>query len=868
MAKHLVIVESPAKAKTLSKYLGRDYQVKASVGHIVDLPKSKIGVDIEADFAPEYHVIPGKTAILSEIKSAAKDKETIFLAPDPDREGEAIAWHIAKKLGHPKKTNIRRVLFNEITKRAVLEALQHPRDIDQHRFEAQQARRVLDRLVGYRLSPLLWDKVRRGLSAGRVQSVAVRIIVEREREIRAFVPEEYWTVEARLEADQPPQFTARLTEVDGQKIEKDLKLDTKERVDGILARLGDAPWTVTKVEKKERRRHPTPPFITSRLQQEASRKLGFSPSRTMRIAQRLYEGVELGDAGSVGLITYMRTDSTRISAEAIAAARDYIPKRYGPSYLPETPNFYRSKKDAQDAHEAIRPTTMEWEPEKLASFLERDELAVYTLIWNRFVASQMAPAVYDATAVDLEAGPCRFRANGQVLKFDGFIRVYTEGRDDSGPDEDAEGQLPPLTEGQAVALVELLPEQHFTQPPPRFSQATLIKELEEKGIGRPSTYASIMTTILDKEYVVEDDQRRLKPTELGMLVTDLLVESFPDVLNVEFTAGMEDQLDRIEEGTENWVEAMRRFWDPFAKDLERAKEQMRDVKREERPTDLACEKCGKPMIIKWGRRGEFLACSGYPECRTTTNFTRDEDGTIKPVEPEITDRMCELCGKPLQVRFGRFGKFLGCSGYPECKGIEPLFKPVPTGITCLQCGQGELFERRSRRGNPFYSCNRYPDCRFVVFDPPVAQPCPRCNAPFTTEKATKRLGTVRRCVREGCNWQAQVEEDGTLTPLPDRKPSTPTRLRGRGRRGAASEGETTEGPRIAARAVRRGSATTAKRGRAAAGDGAAAETPARAKAPAKKKATAKAKTATKTAKTPRARKAATAAEPSEPQVES
>jgi DNA topoisomerase-1 len=798
MAKHLVIVESPAKAKTLGKYLGRDYQVKASIGHVVDLPKSKLGVDIENDFETEYTVIHGKNAILNEIKQAAKDKDTIYLAPDPDREGEAIAWHIARRLGHPKRRNVRRVLFNEITKKAVLEALKHPRDLDQNLFEAQQARRVLDRLVGYRLSPLLWQKVRRGLSAGRVQSVAVRIIVEREREIRAFVPEEYWTVEARLAAGQPPPFSARLAEVDGQKVDKELKLDTRARVDEILGGLEGAAWTVAKIEKKERRRHPTPPFITSRLQQEASRKLGFQPSRTMRIAQRLYEGVELGDEGAVGLITYMRTDSTRVSGEAIAAVRDYIPQRFGPEYLPAEPNVYRSKKDAQDAHEAIRPTSMEWDPEKVASYLEREELALYTLVWNRFVASQMASAIYDATAVDIEAATCRFRATGQVLKFDGFIRVYTEGQDDRTPadDEDAEGQLPPLAEGEVVQLRELVPEQHFTQPPPRFTQATLIKELEEKGIGRPSTYASIMGTILNKEYVVEDEQKRLRPTELGGLVTDLLVESFPDVLNVEFTAGMEDELDLIEEGKEPWVAAMRRFWTPFAKDLERAQVEMRDVKREERPTDLVCERCGKPMVIKWGRRGEFLACSGYPECRNTTNFTRDEDGTIRPAEPEVTDETCERCGRPMQVRFGRFGKFLGCSGYPECKNVQPLFKPVPTGIKCLVCGEGELYERRSRRGNTFYSCNRYPACTFVAWDKPITEPCPRCGAPFITEKVTKRYGTVRRCVREGCGWQARMDEDeGSWVEM------APPRAAAQIRRRAAGEAAPSRGKKAAAKAV-------------------------------------------------------------------
>ncbi len=797
MAKHLVIVESPAKAKTLGKYLGRDYQVKASIGHVVDLPKSKLGVDIEHDFAPEYHVIQGKAKVLNEIKAAAKDKEHIYLAPDPDREGEAIAWHIAQRLGR-RRRNVHRVLFNEITKKAVLEALKHPGPIDKNLVDAQQARRILDRLVGYQLSPLLWKKVRRGLSAGRVQSVAVRIICERERAIQAFTPEEYWTVEAELEGREPPPFVARLAEVQGRKLDhKQFRLDTKAAVDAVLAGLAGATWTVTKVERKERRRHPAPPFVTSRLQQEASRKLGFQPARTMRIAQRLYEGVELGDAGAVGLITYMRTDSTRISAEALAAVRAYIGTRYGAAYLPETPNVYRSKKDAQDAHEAIRPTDMAYDPESVAPYLSPEELALYTLVWNRFVASQMAPAVYDATTIDIEAGACRFRASGQVMKFDGFIRVYTEGLDDgerTDGEEAGEGQLPPLTEGDRLVLRALVPEQHFTQPPPRFTQATLIKELEENGIGRPSTYATIMATILNKEYVVEDEQRRLRPTELGFLVTDLLVEAFPDVLNVEFTAGMESDLDRIEEGREAWVAALRRFWEPFARDLERAELHMRDVKREERPTGIPCEKCGKELVIKWGRRGEFLACSGYPACKNTKNFTRAPDGTIQPVAAEVTDERCEKCGRPMQVRFGRFGKFLGCTGYPECTNVQPLHKPKPTGIACLACGTGEMLERVSRRGKVFFSCSRYPDCEFVAWDRPVAVPCPECGAAFVTEKVTKRYGTVRRCIREGCAWQEQLEsEDGeTYAPLPARRAAarvrrTPARATPR-RRAARSGG--------------------------------------------------------------------------------
>src|SRR5438309_3198903 len=739
MARNLVIVESPAKAKTLGKYLGRNYQLKASIGHVMVLPKSKLGVDIERDFAPEYHVIQGKAKVLEEIKKAAQDKENVYLAPDPAREGEAIAWHIAQKLGRRRK-NVHRVLFNEITKKAVLEALQNPGKLDQHRFDAQQARRVLDRLVGYKLSPLLWSKVRRGLSAGRVQSVAVRIISERERAIRAFTPEEYWTVEARLEAGEPPAFAARLAEVGGQKLDhKHFRLGTKAEVDAALGSLGGADWTVTAVERKERRRHPTPPFITSRLQQEASRKLGYQPSRTMRIAQRLYEGVDLGPDGSVGLITYMRTDSTRISSDALTAARGYIGDRYGQPYVPEAPNVYRSKKDAQDAHEAIRPTSMEYDPERVARYLDREELAVYTLIWNRFVASQMASAVFDATAIDIAVGECRFRATGQILKFDGFIRVYTEGRDDDQPsEEEGEGQLPALAEGDVVRLLDLVPEQHFTQPLPRFTQATLIKELEEDGIGRPSTYASIVGTILNREYVVEDEQKRLRPTELGSLVTDLLVESFPDVLNVEFTAGRAGHLVDIGEGREHWVASMRRFWEPFSRDLAKAEVEMRDVKREERPTALVCEKCGTPMVIKCGPRGEFPACSGYPECKNTKNFTREEDGTIRPAEAETTDEVCEKCGRPMQVRFGRYGKFLGCSGYPECSNMQPLHKPQPTGVKCLQCGEGEMMERRAGRGQVFERCRRYPDCQFVAWDRPIPEPSPSCGTGFITEKCTKR----------------------------------------------------------------------------------------------------------------------------------
>jgi DNA topoisomerase-1 len=759
MAKNLVIVESPAKARTLNRYLGRDYQVKASVGHIVDLPKSKLGVDVERDFRPEYQVIHGKGKLITELRQAAKGKENIYLAPDPDREGEAIAWHIARKLDG-KRGNIHRVLFNEITKRAVQEALRHPRDLDQNLFEAQQTRRILDRLVGYQISPLLWEKVRRGLSAGRVQSVAVRIVCEREREIQAFKSVEYWSITATLEGGTPPPFEARLLKIGDQKLDPEkFRLENEAAANDRVAALQEAAWTVTKVEKKERRRFPAPPFITSRLQQEAARKLGYPPTRTMRIAQRLYEGIELGSEGPVGLITYMRTDSTRTAPEALREVRQYIGQRYGKPYLPNDAVMYRSKKGAQDAHEAIRPTALDRPPESVADFLSKEELALYTLIWNRFVASQMTPAVFDQTSVDITAADALFRATGQVMKFDGFIRVYTEGRDEEPgeEDDDRERTLPPLAEGEALRLLELRPEQHFTQPPPRFSQATLIKELEENGIGRPSTYASIMSTILSKEYVSED-QRRLRPTELGFLVTDLLVQSFPDLLDVEFTAGMENVLDEIEEGRQPWLDAMRRFYASFSRDLERAAAHMPDVKREGQPTDVACPKCGSPMVVKWGRGGEFLACSAYPGCKSTANFTRDAEGNVQIAKEETTDEVCDRCGRPMQVRFGRYGKFLGCSGYPECKNVRSTNRPVPTGIKCPDCKEGEIMEKRSRRGKTFYSCGRYPHCRFATWDRPLAEACPECGAPFVVEKTTRRAGTVRRCLSEGCPYKETVAE--------------------------------------------------------------------------------------------------------------
>ncbi|HLN87359.1 MAG TPA: type I DNA topoisomerase [Candidatus Limnocylindrales bacterium] len=768
-AKNLVIVESPAKAKTLEKYLGRDFQVKASVGHVVDLPKSKLGVDIKKNFTPDFTVIQSKKKIIDELKKAAKGKENIYLASDPDREGEAIAWHIADQVVKNHK-RVHRVMINEITKKAVQDAIAHPQELDRNKFDAQVARRVLDRLVGYKISPILWTKVRRGLSAGRVQSVAVRLVCEREKEVRAFEPVEYWSLTAFLEGHLPPSFKAKLVQWLGQKVDnKKFRLENETAVREIVESLENAPWVIGEVEKKERRRYPTPPFVTSKLQQEAARKLGFQPKRTMQLAQHLYEGVELGSEGSVGLITYMRTDSTRVSNDALAAVRAHIQTQYGKNYLPDKPNAFRSKKGAQDAHEAIRPTSLEYSPERVRRYLRRDMFQLYSLIWDRFVASQMVPAMYDQTAFEIPVNDALFRATGQQIKFDGFMKLYTEGRDErpaqpNGEDEDDDdsqdlaGVLPDLKKGDALKLLSMEPRQHFTQPPPRFTQASLIKELDEKGIGRPSTYAAIISNILDREYVSQNESRQLVPTDLGFLVTDLLVESFPDILNVEFTAGMEDELDKIEDGKEKWTKAMKRFYTPFERDLKKAAKEMRDVKRQEVPTDIACEKCGALMVVKWGRNGEFLACPKYPECKNTKNFKRSDEGEIEIAVEQEVNEACEKCGRPMLLRFGKFGKFLGCSGYPECKNIQPLQKPVDLGVKCPECKEGNIKERKSRWGKMFYGCDKYPECKFASWDKPMPTPCPDCHSPILVEKITKRAGRTHRCYKKECGYSIPVAE--------------------------------------------------------------------------------------------------------------
>lgn len=770
-AKNLVVVESPAKAKTLSRYLGRDFVVKASVGHVVDLPKSKLGVDVDNDFVPAYEVIHGKGKIIAELKKALSGKEAIYLGPDPDREGEAIARHIADRVV-PKnfKGKVYRVLFNEITKKAVRDAIANPVEIDDRKFEAQQARRVIDRLVGYQISPLLWDKVRRGLSAGRVQSVAVRLIVERESEIRDFKTVEYWRLTAKVVTDGEEVFEARLVQVGDNKIEtrnfhedKVFFVRSEAEARELVAKLeNNTDWAVRSIKRSRRQRKPAPPFITSTLQQDASRKHGYQPRRTMSIAQRLYEGIELGQAGITGLITYMRTDSTRSAPEAIAAVREHVGEAYGKDYLPAKPNTYKAKKSAQDAHEAIRPTSMENTPASVKSYLKPDELKLYTLIWNRFVASQMQPAQYDQTSVDVGSDACIFRASGQVMVFDGFLRVYQESKD--APDENDDSRaLPSLKEGQALTLRSLDPTQHFTQPPPRYTQASLIRAMEEKGIGRPSTYAAIMSTIIDREYVQQDLQKRLAPTELGELVTELLVESFPDILNEAFTAELENGLDSVEAGDKDWLSLTREFYKPFKTDLDKASVHMRNVKQDVKETDVPCEECGQKLVIKWGRNGEFLACPSYPECKFTCNFSRGEDGQIRIEAPEDTGETCDKCNSPMVYKYGKFGKFLGCSNYPECKNVKSLNKPIPLGIACPPaaaggCGEGELVQKISRRGKVFYSCNRYPECKFASWERPIPFPCPQCEAHFVVEKTTKRHGTVRRCLSEGCEYSENVGE--------------------------------------------------------------------------------------------------------------
>jgi len=739
----LVVVESPTKVKTIAKYLDGKYVVKASMGHVRDLPKSQLGVDPKKNFKPKYVVSPTKKKVLDDLVKAAEKVDTLYVATDPDREGEAIGWHLAQELPIQKK-NVYRITFNEITERAVKAAFTKPGRIDLKKVDAQQARRVLDRLVGYSLSPLLWDKIQRGLSAGRVQSVAVRLIVDREREIQAFVPVEYWTLHARLRAALPPEFTATLREIDGEKA----ALATGEATQALVDALQGVPFVVRSVTRGERKRNPAPPFITSTLQQDAGRKLGFSAKKTMTVAQQLYEGIEVGGEGPVGFITYMRTDSVRVAAEAQQEARQWATERIGAEYVPETPPAYKSRGSAQEAHEAIRPSDVTRDPKSVARFLTKDQLALYRLIWERFMASQLMPAVYDTVSADITAAHTVFRAQGQTLKFKGFTAVYVESReeDDLAADEDAESAVPVLEEGEVLGVLGLEPKQHFTQPPPRYTEASLIKALEELGIGRPSTYASILGTIINDRGYVHRERRTLFPTELGMAVTDKLMPFFGDIMDVTFTAQMEDHLDKVEEGELGWVDTVKEFYEPFKRDLARAKKEMGSEKAGV-PIGEACPECGGDLIERRGRFGKFIACSNYPDCRYKRNLPGSERA-----EDEPTDETCPTCGRPMVIKHGRFGKFIACSGYPECKTT----KPVTLGIGCPECEKGQLVERRSRKGRTFFGCSAYPDCTFVLWQRPVAEPCPKCAAPFLTERVA-RGRRVQRCWREGCDFSREAE---------------------------------------------------------------------------------------------------------------
>jgi DNA topoisomerase I len=882
MARSLVIVESPAKAKTINKYLGRNYTVKASYGHVMDLPKKSIGILLPGDqngkkkskrkgkakgkaaekktpkpivvtseniFEPTYEVIPSKLKVISDLQKAAHNAEAIYLAGDPDREGEAICAHLAEILGKPRKyakvmtaaveeanangdkatsdgkaekkaakaeleprstpPKIYRVMFNEITQKAIKAAFEHPTQVNENLVDAQQARRVLDRLVGYKISPILWDKVRRGLSAGRVQTVALRVIVEREREIRAFVPREYWTIHALLAAAEPPTFEAKLIKYNGA----DLEIPDEAEAQRILAAVDHAIWQVASVAQKEKRRYAPPPFTTSKLQQAGYNRLRYTAKRTMMLAQRLYEGVELGDEGSVALITYMRTDSVKVSNDALAQVRDHIGAHYGQSYLPEKPNFYKSKKDAQEAHEAIRPTDVARTPESVRRYLEDDMFKLYQMIWQRFVASQMVPAVFDQTTIDVDAAGYIFRATGSVIKFEGYLAAYQSVKDEEEKDDegDAAGnRLPAVREGEQLRLETIRPDQHFTEPPPRYTEATLVKELEEKGIGRPSTYAAIISTIVEREYV-NKDQGRFTPTLLGEKVSDLLVKAFEDIFDIGFTARMEDELDEIEEGKLAWRTAVKEFWDPFAVDLEKAADAMQSYKAGI-PTGQKCEKCGegellerisrhgfflgcsrypecdfirdlaeaggadseveggtvycdncgKEMAIKRGRFGTFLACTGYPNCKTTRRLA---SGTRKALQPDVVlDEKCPLDEGQLLRRAGRFGDFVGCQNYPKCK----YTRPITLGIKCPKCNDGEFVRRGSSkgrgRGRIFYGCSRYPDCDFTTPHEPIAEPCPKCGAPFIVEKRTKQ-GNFRACIRENCDWEIAAPEPEPPAPF-------------------------------------------------------------------------------------------------------
>ncbi len=795
MPKAMVIVESPAKARTIERYLGDDYRVRACAGHIKDLPRNRLGVDIKQDFAPSYEIITGKEKIVKELKKEAKKLTDIYLAADPDREGEAICQHLAEELSDNENRRIYRVLFNEITKNAILNAFKNPAVIDQSKVEAQQARRILDRLVGYKVSPILWRKVRKGLSAGRVQTVALRMIVEREKEIRAFKAVEYWNFTAHLRAQNPPPLQAKAVKYKGKKF----KVSNQEEADRLSKELEGVDFLVSGVKEKEKKRNPVPPFITSKLQQEASRRLRFTAKKTMRLAQRLYEGIDMGKEGSVGLITYMRTDSTRVAGTALTEVREYVEKTYGQGYLPSKAVVYRSKKGAQDAHEAIRPTSVLLTSDRVKTHLGQDEFRLYELIWKRFVASQMNPALFDQTEIEIKAGNTEFKAVGTVMKFDGFLKIYQEGSDDSN--KEAGQDVLPKVAGEEKLLVEkIVPEQKFTQPPPRYTEATLVKALEEKGIGRPSTYAQILSVNVDREYV-KKEQGRFVPSETGEVVIELLIEHFGEIFGYDYTAKLEQDLDEIESGREHWVHALREFYSGFSKELQQARKEMKNLKKEEIPTGVQCEKCGSEMVIRWGRFGRFMACKNYPECKNTREL--EKETSAKDQEGESQEKeVCEKCGQPMVLKKGQYGEFLACSGYPECKNTkkvipagktgqaeDPLDEECPqcgsklvqrqgrygkfvacsnypeckyikqetSGVTCPQCREGELIRRRSRRGRSFYGCSSYPECKFLIWQKPVAAECPSCGSPYLLERTSKKEGLTHTCPDSECDYKQVVE---------------------------------------------------------------------------------------------------------------
>jgi DNA topoisomerase-1 len=724
--KSLVIVESPAKAKTINRFLGPSFVVKASMGHVRDLPQTSLGVDIEKDFKPHYVVIRGKTKAIRALKAAAAKAEDIFLAPDMDREGEAIAWHLANLIDKDGD-KIRRVIFNEITQTAIQEAFASPTSIDMRKVDAQQARRVLDRLVGYLVSPILWKVIHRRTSAGRVQSVALRLVCEREQEIAAFVPREYWTIEGRFTSPRGDEFTARLEKISAKKAD----LDTLEKTRNVEADIRNQAYAVHDVSVKTKRRNPKPPYITSTLQQDAARRLGFSARKTMVIAQELYEGIDLGEKGRVGLITYMRTDSVRVSAGASDSARTFITETFGEEYVPRKATKFRKSKASQDAHEAIRPTSALRPPDAVTGFLTKDQARLYRLVWSRFIASQMAQAVFELTTVDVMGGPYLFRASGSVMKFDGFLKVYSEKQ------EEKETQLPILDPGDALVLTAVESKRHETQPPPRYTEAGLIKELEEKGIGRPSTYATIISTIQDRRYV-EKQKTALVPTELGNTVLKVLLRVFPDIFDAGFTARMETELDRVESGQDDWVTVVRDFYEPFQRSLEHADAVKDELKQAiEEVTETQCDLCGNPMVKKWGRHGRFLACSAFPECKNTKPLEEDE---------VTTDAECPECGGEMIVRVGRYGRFLACKRYPECKGTRPF----TLGIKCPEegCG-GELKEKRTKKGRIFYGCEKYPECKFATWDKPVNETCPECSYPIIVVKTSRDKGSHLRCPKCG-----------------------------------------------------------------------------------------------------------------------